>query len=306
MSAATVSRGVCPVCDGTALARLPTPVDWVDREAFAAAADELGLARCRRCRFVFVEPRPADALLDAFYRARDYSAHGPADAAAASRRAAAQLAILDRFAAPPAGARLLDYGCGGGHLLEVARGRGFDVHGFDVGARSLAACRVKGLPVTDDAARLPRGFDVVVMSHVLEHVADHGEVLHRCGELLAPGGRLVVEVPNARSLRAVLSPSIATRRLGFDERYRAFPIHLSYFTPPTLRRVLARHGFEVRGMTTVGLGVDGLRSRPEPRERGDVHVDGAPVRRVSKSATRRVFEHTFFDLTLGENLVAVA
>lgn len=44
-----------------------------------------------------------------------------------------------------------------------------------------------------------RRFDTIIFSHVLEHVADPVAALRRLGELLAPGGRLYVIVPNAEA-----------------------------------------------------------------------------------------------------------
>ncbi|WP_420408253.1 class I SAM-dependent methyltransferase [Hoeflea sp.] len=52
-----------------------------------------------------------------------------------------------------------------------------------------------------------RKFDVIVMGFVLEHVDDPKAVLRRYREFLAPGGRLYVAVPNAKSLN---------RRLGYE------------------------------------------------------------------------------------------
>jgi 2-polyprenyl-3-methyl-5-hydroxy-6-metoxy-1,4-benzoquinol methylase len=101
---------------------------------------------------------------------------------------------------------LLDYGAGGGSFLLDARSRGWDVRGFEPGRRGVQTCCGAGLDVTDDLSELPSGaFGVVTMHHVLEHIADPAVALRDVRRLLAPGGRLFVEVPNARSLRARLS-----------------------------------------------------------------------------------------------------
>jgi SAM-dependent methyltransferase len=300
----------CPVCRGTSLARLPVPGHWIGQELFEPHADALGLNRCRGCGFVFVNPRPSEALLRAFYAGDDYVCHVPDHSAAGARKAAARLAVVRRLTGVRSG-RLLDYGCGGGELLRAAREAGWEAEGFDIGRAALAACRRQGLPVTDDPAALARRrFDVIFLSHVFEHVADHREVLGRLGGLLAPGGHLCLEVPNARSLRAVLSLPVLSRHLRFDERYRAFPIHLSYFSERTLPRLLVAHGFVVTGLTTIGLGVEELVVRDEPpRAAAHSALAADPARRRRSRAGRLVrdgFKRVFFGLGLGENLVVVA
>lgn len=298
-----VEVSACPVCGGTRLRRLPAPGHWVAEAYFAACAPPLGLVACRACGFAFASPRPDDAALAAFYDRQDYTGAGEEDAAGAALAVAHQLAALARSGvAVGAGTRLLDVGCGGGHLLAAARARGAEVMGVDRGAPSRAACAARGLPVTDRFEGL-RGFDVVAISHTLEHVPELGAMLARCAGALAAGGRLLVEVPNARSLRARAATPWATR-LGADERYRAFPVHLSYFAPATLRALLGRHGFTVDAMTTRGLGfgLPGRRARAAPTAAGAAAAPAGPRGATLKSRARAAF----LDALLGENLIAIA
>ncbi len=223
-----------------------------------AALPGLGLVRCMACGAEQVEPRPTDEALAAFYEGADYTAHEPVDDAAARQRAASQLAFLERSGVAVRGARILDVGAGGGQLLVAARAAGATVCAVDPARHAREACARLGL---EHAARLEelgqRVFDGIVMSHVLEHVPDPVAVLAALRAYLAPGGALVIEVPNRASLRAQASPRWMTT-LGADERHRAFPAHLWYFTPRTLSQALARAGLEVVAQQTVGLGLDAL------------------------------------------------
>jgi SAM-dependent methyltransferase len=82
-----------------------------------------------------------------------------------------------------------------------------------------------------------RVFDVAVLWHVLEHLADPVSALERVRSWLAPEGRLLVGVPNLASLQA---------RLGGDRWFHLDPArHLVHFTPRGLERLLARGGFRV-------------------------------------------------------------
>lgn len=256
VQSSTTTRGSCGLCGSPELRELPVP-----RQTVGGALGELrgvGLKRCAACGFELVEPRPSDELLAAFYAAQDYTAHEPVDDAAARRRADAQLALIEAAGGELAGASVLDVGCGGGQLLAAARAKGARVCGVDPAAHAHAACRQQGIHVVSQLADLgAQRFDGIVMSHVLEHVPDVLGTLAELRERLRADGWLCLEVPNRDSLRARLSPQVVTK-LGADERHRAFPIHLSYFTPATLERALTSAGFAVAAMTSSGLGVEAL------------------------------------------------
>jgi len=106
----------------------------------------------------------------------------------------------------PCHGRVLDLGCGGGHLLAMIAcqpdRRPADLHGIDYSAEAVAqtARRVPGARVRQaDVCRtgLPsRRFAAVVCCEALEHVEDPGLLMREAMRLLHPGGRLVVTVPN--------------------------------------------------------------------------------------------------------------
>jgi SAM-dependent methyltransferase len=251
------------LCGSEQLIELPVPKHTVGGPLGALRG--VGLKRCGECGFEQVEPRPSDRALAEFYAAQDYTAHEPVDDAAAQRRAAGQLAAIEVAGEEVAGRSVLDVGCGGGQLLAAARERGAKVCGVDPAAHAHEACRRQGILVVPQLADLgTERFDGIVMSHVLEHVPDVLGTLEDLRERLRSDGWLCLEVPNRGSLRARLSPQAVTT-LGADERHRAFPIHLSYFTPETLGRALETTGFAVVAMTTAGLGVEALWPRWAPR-----------------------------------------
>ena len=107
--------------------------------------------------------------------------------------------------------RVLDIGCNTGQLMALLTARGFAMTGVE--SNPLAADRAAARGLRVKVGRFESGlvanekpFDAVVMSHVLEHIAEPQNALRSLAELLAPGGRLFVFVPNALSLRARLSP----------------------------------------------------------------------------------------------------
>jgi len=103
--------------------------------------------------------------------------------------------------------RVLDIGCGSGRLALRLAKAGFRVDGVDVEERAVALGRRilahHNVPVQLYAGdiydpELPPsagGYDAVVCTEVLEHVGPWRELLARAGELVRPGGVLVVTVP---------------------------------------------------------------------------------------------------------------
>jgi SAM-dependent methyltransferase len=81
-------------------------------------------------------------------------------------------------------------------------------------------------------------FGTVTMFHVLEHVPDPVACVSAIGELLAPGGKLIVQVPNADCWQLLL---LGERWSGLD-----VPRHLTHFRADDLEELLDVCGFEVR------------------------------------------------------------
>jgi len=103
--------------------------------------------------------------------------------------------------------RALDLGCGSGRMAADLAAAGFDVDGIDVEQRAVVigqrimarrglAVRLYVGDVYDPQQPVAvGGYDVVVCTEVLEHVGAWRELLARGGELLRPGGTLIVSVP---------------------------------------------------------------------------------------------------------------
>lgn len=137
--------------------------------------------------------------------------------------------------------RLLDVGCGSGAALGVARALGWQVAGIEMDqAAAEKARRFTEAIHAGDALTAPFAagrFDVVTAFHVLEHVPDPVSVARRMLEWLAPGGLLIIEVPNAGGLGAAL--------FGRAWSGLELPRHLSHFSPESLTRVMERAGGQV-------------------------------------------------------------
>ena len=174
-----------------------------------------------------------------------------------------------------------------GILVHERLVRASRVTGFDVDAAALDLLR-RRLPnerfvLADVTAGVPvqeRGrYALVIAGEVLEHVPDADSFLVGCGQLLAPGGRLCVTVPNA------CSPKIGLRSLAGRESVH--PDHRVYYGPRTLERTLNGAGYDVDEVASCFAPVAGRAGR----------LIFNPVLRAS---------HRVFQGPVGDGLIAVA
>lgn len=102
------------------------------------------------------------------------------------------------------GNQVLDYGCNDGWVSRrVKRSNpGCEVSGADINPCALARARRRKGGVeyydTENGDLDGRTFDVVILSHVLEHVHARQELVERIAGLTKPEGRLVISVPQER------------------------------------------------------------------------------------------------------------
>jgi SAM-dependent methyltransferase len=218
--------------------------------------DRFALGRCQSCGIVFTDPAPTD--LDRHYppRYRKYRGIVELPLGALYRRRARGWARA--FRRP---GRALEIGCGEGAMLDELRRAGWGVLGVERVARPG-----DGLPVvaaTLDQVGPDGSFDLVILFQTLEHLPDPLAALRHCRRLLAPGGRLVVSVPNHASWQA--------RWFGRKWFHLDVPRHLFHFDPASLRACLDRAGFTIERLHHVNLEQDifgwvqSLYNRLDPR-----------------------------------------
>lgn len=137
--------------------------------------------------------------------------------------------------------RLLDVGCATGKFLRQMGAVGWQLAGIELDPEAAAKARTvtpdvfEGDPV--DAPLAPGRFDVVTAFHVVEHLPDPLRALRRMIEWLAPGGLMIVEVPNVGG--------VGGRMFGRYWSGLDFPRHLVHFTPATMGAMVARAGGRV-------------------------------------------------------------
>jgi SAM-dependent methyltransferase len=120
---------------------------------------------------------------------------------------------------------LLDVGCGRGELITALRAAGWSADGTAESAEDAALARAAGIEVAvGEIESLPdgRAYGVVTLFHVVEHTENLSRALDRLDRLVMPGGYLVLEYPNARSLLKAL---LGWRWFGYDPPYHRLQVN---------------------------------------------------------------------------------
>ncbi|MEQ1757950.1 MAG: class I SAM-dependent methyltransferase [Vicinamibacterales bacterium] len=195
---------------------------------------------CETCGLLFVNPPPtADEL------AETYGPDGGWGDARGTRAEHAGESIVGRPGAgswrhmfdgirteldvtrPPAGSRVLDYGCGSGKFLDVLQDCGWSTFGIETaGAEAFKRHqRLEAIPGEGT-------FDLILFHHVLEHLTRPLDVLQEAAAAVRPGGYLLVSVPRFDTL--------AEHR---DHKYMINRSHVTAYTRTCLEGLFARAGW---------------------------------------------------------------
>ena len=231
----------CWLCGGEGALRYEHCFDF---EYFIQA--DASFYGCCDCGFVYMHPLPTREELPELYPSNYRNFDTPENALSAF--------LVDRFHAHhvsaclrllPKGGRFLEVGSAGGDVLARLRDRGVSrTQGVEISADGVEAARARGLDVfhgTLEEFETDEPFDLVLMSHVIEHVIDPIATAKKVHSLLAPGGVFYVETPNVGSLDA--------RLWRQDWGLIHYPRHLCLFDRASLRLLLERSGFEVTRMS---------------------------------------------------------
>jgi SAM-dependent methyltransferase len=163
--------------------------------------------------------------------------------------------VREHVATLPPGARVLDAGCGNGRVLADLAS--FGVRGFGVDLSELAIAELRGRGFDGARADLDGGalpvetgsFDIALCLDVFEHLFAPDRLLAEIHRALAPGGRLIVAVPNGVNLFNRLA-FLAGRHIDVMDTAHltnaAFSEHIRFFSREVFESFLAAGGFAPR------------------------------------------------------------
>jgi SAM-dependent methyltransferase len=196
--------------------------------------------RCLACGLRGTHPVPADA--SAIYH-EDYAPHQAPDVRPLAGPLKKVFDLQTTWIPDlPAGAPVLELGCGTGGFLSILAARGLEVHGVEPAAAAAERAKSRGARVvcgTLREARYPDGrFAAVFAWMVLEHLPDLRSGLREIARVLSPGGWFAFSVPNAGAWEFSF----------FRDAWYALqvPAHVSHFGIADLSRALGGAGLALR------------------------------------------------------------
>jgi SAM-dependent methyltransferase len=245
------TAAACLNCHGPMTTWLDMPID-AKKDATTPFSS---VRRCTQCGLGSLSPLPAADDVPGFYELDAYYTHGASHIAAHPSTIADKILTklawwADRSrpfdvaaiaATLPKGAGICDLGCGDAQYLRDFKARGFEVIGVEPDAISRDRANAAGVPVITGSAEDPGisgAYDLVIMTHVLEHCRDPRRAIGNAFALTKPGGRCYIEVPNCAA-----------------EHFRTFticsemfdaPRHIHFFTPQSLAELARSVGFSIR------------------------------------------------------------
>ena len=219
-----------------AYSRTPAPpasrCAWCEHQ-FDDADDRLvGRTRCGRCGVATTSPWPSDAQLGEAYADWYRPANGRFSGLGDKLLRRSRSALADRLHRVLPRGPVLDVGAGDGTLVRAFVRHGREAVGVDPYA-SANHPHVRDV----ELAEMDGNWSAVIFWHSLEHLREPVRALRHAATLAAPGGVLVVAVPNAASLQA--------RTFGDRWLHLDVPRHLVHISPPALVSAIEAAGFRV-------------------------------------------------------------
>jgi SAM-dependent methyltransferase len=189
---------------------------------------------CNNCGIVIYSPRPDDNDLaeeDSFFSShpvasQEFTSHLASDKPRAEALFSYLKPLLPR---PTRKAKILDFGGGNGRLLAPFTERGHDCGVVDVNSETLPGVHWYGTSIEDLGP--DEKFDLIICSHVMEHLLEPKLLLESLAVRLAPQGIIYIEVPSELRNAVPFEVEPAT--------------HINYFADWTIGRLLESAGLEV-------------------------------------------------------------
>lgn len=181
------------------------------------------ISRCNNCNYIFQNPRLSDRGLLTFYKLvyrpfkskTSYSSMFMRE----KRRGEYIYAFICEFINDKK-INVLEFGCGSGGILDTLKNKTkSEVIGIDLDKQAVSFGKQKGINLLSvDLDNLKDNkFDLIIASHVMEHLDNPQVTLGKLAELLNDGGYIYIEVPGVENKKVI------------ESNYSIQPGHLSYF-----------------------------------------------------------------------------
>ncbi len=222
----------CPYCHSTSISSSITLEDY----AFKCVDGVWTFVKCNSCSSIYLDRRPKPEAL--YHAYKNYFTHGNEGGESFYKLAENEIIsancnidlrprlnsplmvvwkilgslILYRFPLNIVRKRipgkLLDVGCGDGKLLKILKLMGWNVKGFEIDPVSADIAIRSGLDVEnasyENISRSGDLYDIVIASHVIEHVYSPREFLNSLMNRTKISGSVIISCPNPDSFLAII------------------------------------------------------------------------------------------------------
>lgn len=232
----------CPVCNGKEV-KLVHSVQFVlfDNHPISGGYN---VVQCEKCLFIYADTHVTQQELDIYYKELSkYEDKNIGTGGGYSKNDKDRLVKTAHFIFShlhDKNARIIDLGCANGGLLKELKNLGFtNLVGLDPSSacveitKNEVGCEAYQMSLFDINESLGR-FDVVILSHVLEHLLDLSSTINKLNSLLKEGSLLYVECPNASNYNKVIHAPLQE----FNTE------HINHFTEVSFENLFGLHGYQ--------------------------------------------------------------
>ncbi|MGB8276117.1 MAG: class I SAM-dependent methyltransferase [Alphaproteobacteria bacterium] len=217
----------CEICG------CPSPRFFADKDGYR-------FVECPDCGFVFLDPMPGDAEIEALYAGSGEPDTEYSKQASRMRRA---IGLLPKFLPLIYNKTVLDVGCGGGFKVAAFGAFAKEAVGIDISEHAIAFAK-RRFPkyrfLRCDYRNIGPDFgtfDLVYSSEVMEHVTDLRAFMRMLRHVTRPGSRVYITTPDLGHPRV---PKPVTAWSVFGP-----PHHVRFFNIENITRLFADHGFDL-------------------------------------------------------------
>jgi 2-polyprenyl-3-methyl-5-hydroxy-6-metoxy-1,4-benzoquinol methylase len=194
------------------------------------------LIECRQCRNIITNPVPDKKILDDCYsQTYLYDVHllGLEEKKFRARQISH---FINKILTPGKDKKILEAGCMYGSLLMLLK-NDYTVKGIELEKKAVDYCKENGLNVIaisieDYLEKSDENFDLIILSHVFEHLLSPNKVLESLERMLNANGKILISVPN--------SDSFCRKIFGRYWGWWQVPIHVNHFRESSIRELAIR------------------------------------------------------------------
>lgn len=275
-----VKYRLCPVCNSNGCEIVHSQQnDYVI--GFDFVDYENNFVLCKDCGLVYSNPVPTEDELIKYYSSfSNYTNpenNGKAHSSSYIKFNRIYNLVKNEFR-PNFKGKVLEIGCGTGIGLSIFKENGWSVLGVEPSetaskiAKNLYNIDVINSTFDENILHLIGKVDIVILSHVLEHLTEPNKMIELMKLVMSENGIIYIEVPN------LLKPLMSKCYFSFE--------HLNYFTPNTLKNLLANHN---------------LKSKLETFDNNDTIEPFYPVISAISELSKEIHFDFINDYTLSKN-----